>query len=97
MAATSVSHPVFCFTEPPRDAARTATAKGIVTMSETNSPGPGRLGVRTAVVLLIGLVIGVTAGGLVFLPRNDWAGAITAGAAAFIGGSIFTDWILKRD
>jgi hypothetical protein len=54
------------------------------------------LDLRTSVVLLASVFVGVTAGLLTFAAKHEWALAVLAGGGSVGGAAFFFDWIIKR-
>lgn len=59
-------------------------------------PSTEGLDLRTAVVLLASMFVGVTTGLLTFAANHEWALAVLAGGGSVAGAAFFFDWIIRR-
>ncbi|MYS95592.1 MULTISPECIES: hypothetical protein [Streptomyces] len=65
-----------------------------------HNPAPGNegplLGLRSAIVLMLGVLVATGAGVLTYLVQQDAATAVLAGGAAFAGAVLFFHKIIDR-
>ncbi len=55
----------------------------------TTGPGSALIGLRSALVLVLGILVGTGAGILTYLAQHNAATAVLAGGAAFAGSVLF--------
>ncbi|MFF9981178.1 hypothetical protein [Streptomyces erythrochromogenes] len=56
---------------------------------QTAEPGSALIGLRSALVLVLGILVGTGAGVLTYLAQHNTATAVLAGGAAFAGSVLF--------
>ncbi|MFF6816220.1 hypothetical protein ACFZAG_41410 [Streptomyces sp. NPDC012403] len=62
---------------------------------QTPAPGAGALlGLRSAIILMLGVLVGTGTGVLTYLAQHDAATAVLAGGAAFAGAVLFFHTII---